>query len=435
MKEEGSKDDKRHEWLETLAAQSWQAELIASGLAIYGSLALAPLIDSGARYSQLVFNDEALDVMGLAFMYLYLAQAIITVCFVSHLAMRILWVGLLGLASAYPQGINTSNASYSRNFLTKLKSEFSDITTYTYKLDLVCSRIFSNFCGMAIVMFALSFWILLLIGVGQSLYAFTGVELTKQLMVGFIMIMFVIQIIANILNSKWMRNSKLSQKFGYPLYKFTSKPLLLAAYKPVNYTTWIQRTNQTTKQYLFGMIFMFMPIALLVGMRSDKVLSTFSSKDYFDLNEMPHYANDANYMDQVQSNVLLKPLIQSRNIQENYVQLFIPKLYRDNKHQELLCGIYYKEEKLEEPAERKAKVAYYEGCASSYFSISIDEGPQQQLNWNYLRNKYNNQRGYSTLIKLDGILPGAHLLKIKTGYKNKEGFEATRVIPFTYLPD
>ena len=46
---------KKPDWLTALESQSWQAELIASGLAIVGSLSLGPLINSFADRFLVVF--------------------------------------------------------------------------------------------------------------------------------------------------------------------------------------------------------------------------------------------------------------------------------------------------------------------------------------------------------------------------------------------
>ena len=48
------------EWLEVLESQSWQAELIASGLAIYGSLSLEKYLVQMIGWSMLHFDDYTL---------------------------------------------------------------------------------------------------------------------------------------------------------------------------------------------------------------------------------------------------------------------------------------------------------------------------------------------------------------------------------------
>ena len=49
--------NKKPDWLTALESQSWQAELIASGLAIVGSLSLGPYIDSFTDIILALFGD------------------------------------------------------------------------------------------------------------------------------------------------------------------------------------------------------------------------------------------------------------------------------------------------------------------------------------------------------------------------------------------
>jgi len=76
-------------WLEALEKQSWQAELIVSGLVIYGSISAGPWIDKGVIYMSTIFSDRILDFMSLLLTYIYLIYALIIVCFISHLVLRI----------------------------------------------------------------------------------------------------------------------------------------------------------------------------------------------------------------------------------------------------------------------------------------------------------------------------------------------------------
>lgn len=80
------------EWLQALEAQSWQAELIASGLAIYGSLTMGPYIEGITEWAALRFNDRILGILYYLFTYIFAAHAVLVISFIAHLALRILWV-------------------------------------------------------------------------------------------------------------------------------------------------------------------------------------------------------------------------------------------------------------------------------------------------------------------------------------------------------
>ena len=69
-------DKTKPEWLQALEAQSWQAELIASGLAIYGSLSMGVYLDGLAEWAVLRFNDRILNILYFFFFYIYCPRCI-----------------------------------------------------------------------------------------------------------------------------------------------------------------------------------------------------------------------------------------------------------------------------------------------------------------------------------------------------------------------
>ena len=105
-------NNNKPEWLQALEAQSWQAELIASGLAIYGSLSMGVYLDGLAEWAVLRFNDRVLDITYFLLLYIYSAHAILVISFITHLALRILWAGILGLSSVFPGGINMETKTF-----------------------------------------------------------------------------------------------------------------------------------------------------------------------------------------------------------------------------------------------------------------------------------------------------------------------------------
>lgn len=92
------------DWLKRLSTESWQAELLISGIAIVGSWQLSSTIEPMAKY--LLFNVR-LDYLGYARWVLYyfsLGVAILPFLFAFHFAVRAWWVGLVGLISVFPRG-------------------------------------------------------------------------------------------------------------------------------------------------------------------------------------------------------------------------------------------------------------------------------------------------------------------------------------------
>ena len=93
---ENQKEQQTPEWLRRLEQESWQAELIISGLALYGSFQLPEFI-----YAVIDFFIRHLSVSqyftGYMISYLMLlGVSVLSGFFIIHFVLRAYWVGLIG---------------------------------------------------------------------------------------------------------------------------------------------------------------------------------------------------------------------------------------------------------------------------------------------------------------------------------------------------
>ncbi len=51
----------------------------------------------------------------------------LTINFVLHFTLRTLWIGNIGLASVFPEGINENSDRNSQHFLSRLKARFPEL--------------------------------------------------------------------------------------------------------------------------------------------------------------------------------------------------------------------------------------------------------------------------------------------------------------------
>jgi len=416
-------------WLEELEKQSWQAELIASGLAIYGSLSLGPFIDKVVTYLSTMLPDRVLDVLVFVFIYIYLAHAIMVVSFITHLVLRIVWAGLIGLSSAYPDGINLENKTYPKHFLEKAKSEFPSLADYSLHLDRICSRVFSNLCFLIFTFLGFSFWILILIGIGELIFHLFQIDVTFYLIAIFGIALSLFSLVFSLFTVGPKKESDFSKKFSYPVTQWFSKGMLLFFYKPANYILWIQRTNQSTKQFMLGFL-LFVPITIILGMKISDVIGQLEKKEYFQMNASVYDASSRNYLDVNGDTRIGRPIIQSKIIKDDYLELFIPEVRREKNSRVKICGSFDGERNARELKNRIERSSYEENCATQYYKISINDGDPLNLKFTYQRHSLNGERGYLTYIPLDSLPNGSQLLNIKTGYQNEENEYAHRVIPF-----
>jgi hypothetical protein len=424
-------ENSKPEWLIDIERQSFQVELIVSGLAIYGSLALGTFLHEVSESLVLQFSDNVLFLLKFAFLYLFVAQKILLLGFITHFSLRVLWIGIVGLNSVYPQGIFRDSKVYPDHIMQSMTEEYPSISDYGMRLDRTCSVIFSILCAGIIVFTVIAIWLFIAIGISELLRTFLsdGIVYGIQIAVFTIFYLFVIILILLTVLGPYTTSS-VSKKYGYRLMSALNRGFFLMFHEPYAYITYTLRTNTTSRRFMIIIMILFM-ISIVVSFGD--VVKTFNlyQKDaFFAQNQSEADVYHRNYLDTYSGNYLLHPIIQSELIEDNYIKLFIPEFTRERKSREIICGAFSKNPKLSNLENKLARELYYDECGQSYYSIIIDKGRIGNLDFRRRRHNNKGQWGYQVIIPIDSITPGKHLLKIKMAYKNEENESASRVIPF-----
>jgi len=128
-------------WIQILAEQSWEAELIVSGVAIFGALRLPKELYRLIDWLLIHLADDYLVFASVMGLYLYISIQVMIAGFLIHFALRVTWIGFVGLYSVYPEIKQIS--LYSEDFNQKLKKGFPGLKTYVKTLDDTSSVVFS----------------------------------------------------------------------------------------------------------------------------------------------------------------------------------------------------------------------------------------------------------------------------------------------------
>lgn len=426
--------DKKPNWLQALEAQSWQAELIASGLAIYGSLALGSYIDDVASWSLLNFNERTLNIISYLLVYLYTAHAIMVVSFIVHLVLRILWAGILGLSSVFPQGINLESKAYAEHFKEKLKEDYSSLSSYSMDLDRSCSMIFSILCAMVVVFINISIYIILYLIVSFFLLKFLPVSVVNFIGFFIVGLLFLASIVLALLTQGKFKNSTFSKKYAYKINTIFTKAVYLIGGKSFNYISQTIRTNTSSKSFYIGMFVIMIGsmVSIFPKLLSD-TNQLFRGDAFANVSPDQIYATRSNYKDQLSEEgqkYILYPFIQSELINEDFLQLYIPKFQREQAVIDSICGEPYQwNDSITKPENRKLRAMSRQKCAKKYYTISIDDEVVDNLEFNYKKDFYANSKGYQVFISLGSISKGSHVLKIESKYKVGE-YQYVRSVPF-----
>ena len=151
------------EWLQQLATESWQVELLISGFAIVGTAQLSDFLEPLAAYALFTFRADVIGFIFYAHIYLLLGFALLPAIFAAHFAVRAFWVGVVGLASVYPGGIGPERtATIPEVYVARVRERYPPLPVWIDRTERVASLMFvtaallaMSFVGTAVAVVAL----------------------------------------------------------------------------------------------------------------------------------------------------------------------------------------------------------------------------------------------------------------------------------------
>lgn len=150
-------------WLEHLQRNSWEPEVIISGI----SLAFLFVIPSRLlEYSIILIQDYGLEHIPamLALTYFSLIISVFKIFLFSHLFLRFMWAGMLGITYAFPEGVMKEKLfKFSQNL------DYPHPNVYLLKLEKWCSMAYGFPISLVIPIFFITVYLVVLIAISLIL--------------------------------------------------------------------------------------------------------------------------------------------------------------------------------------------------------------------------------------------------------------------------
>lgn len=151
------KQKQEQEWLEQLQRNSWEPEVIISGIILAFIFAFPAQV---YEFAIRIIQDYGLKYLGAWLVLIYISQVInlFKIFFILHLSLRFAWAGLLGLSYAFPRGVINENLFKNARHYT-----YSRPSDMVLKLERICSMTFAFPLMLRIVFIIISCYLSLLL--------------------------------------------------------------------------------------------------------------------------------------------------------------------------------------------------------------------------------------------------------------------------------
>lgn len=144
-KENVNNNSKNSAWMEPLRRHSWEMELLLTGFVLIGLLQLPDYLEHLYQVLEMRIVDNhpmIQNMISLPIGIVYIGSRIMTAGLIILLLLRGFWIGLIGLSSAYPKGIDHEKLSFTQRFSYQQKKSMDTESTIV-RLDNICSSVFA----------------------------------------------------------------------------------------------------------------------------------------------------------------------------------------------------------------------------------------------------------------------------------------------------
>lgn len=381
-------DETTPKWLTDIQNNSWEPEIILSGLTItFLFIMNEPLYNFFAKLIQ----DYGLIMMGeLGFVFACISLNAVIVVLLFHLILRGLWVGMIGLSYVYPQGITRANLPKHHR-----EGDFDNAMTFVIKIERICSLLFSFIFSVI-----LTFVLIILVYSPIALIEITlsGSTLQKPLIIAYA---FLIAIPPSIMMTKFA---------NHPWVKKINNHV----YSCLIYT--IQtNTGSRSAFVLFGVLIVFsLPLSIaqiqsFKQMRDESLRETESS-----------YAviYDRHYLDKRNTSLrLAKTAIDQFEVSGDSLILNIAYYKQD----ELAYNSITTQSKPQDKEHVIVDLAIWkqQGLAA-LFDLSINDKPIKTKDWHVFESQQLGQNIYQLRLNISHLDKGKYQLKLNKWALSKQ---------------
>lgn len=438
--------NKLTKWLNKLQQESWQLELVISGFSIFLMMGALQAIRGFPR--DIAIASQGLgpgdNLLNVGYGVLMVACLFILINLVLHVLLRGIWISTIGLR--YVSGeIDFDSLRLSPKFDRLLRRKIGSFDEYILRLENLCSVVFAFTFLIVFMLLAagmyLGFVVLFINVFVDSILGSISQELADTLVFPILILLGVggLLYFFDFLTLGFFKRIKWLSYIYMPFYRLFSFVTLSFLYRPIYY-------NLIDNKFGRWVGFLMLPyVVIVLFLLSEKV---YSHAWYPDKPTALEMLND-HYDDQIgEKSLITTGSVPSKFVDNGFLELFIAYMPKEvNPSLEALCPDFKpfyeegfgtdlvfsangKEAKVRSEAPDSALV-----CFSKLYEIHIDDSLFTDNTFRFYRHPNYHEYGLVTLLDVDYLPRGEHIVEVKKLDKKVSNDRDTLVlVPFFSIP-
>jgi len=423
-------------WLQKLATESWQAELLISGFAIISSLQLVGLLEPMAELLLFNVRCSTLGYLKWALYYLGIGFVSLPVIFMTHFAIRVFWVGLVSLSSVFPHGIGPLRmATMTEDFVEEVRRDYPPMPRLIDKAERLASVLFTIAAMTAMVFLSIAVSLLILIAIsflvtrlsqGQIPFAYTFYAV-----VGITTFLWLLSLL--VVSTPLKRNARANK-----LYLWVSRLMRKVFYGvfeyPITYLQTVLMTNISLKRLIIPSIasYLLLLVSIIFVMRQPMNASLARADDLFERASRTDRYEASRYRDQwPPAFTAIHPYLDTERVAGQELVVYLPLLGEDEYQAERDLTYPERADKLSDEQWRLQRSQHLLAAYGEYLNFRIDSSQVTaiDLQWYYPIDQHN---GIRITLPVAYLPPGKHLLTIQVPHQEAKSpaWRPRAVLPF-----
>ena len=384
-------------WLARMQEQSWEPEIIISGIVLFALYQMPDLIRQLQHFlinnGFYVFSSGTVD--DLLISLLLVANIWLVIGFTTHLLLRSVWVAYVGLSFVYKKGIRTDQLRFRKPYPGLLFRD-SGFSRTIHRLERLCSTTFAiSFLLFMCILGAFFALTLLAVVIAFSLWVFPNYRSFEW--VDPILLTIILFLLIDFVSLGWLKRIPYFSRAYYPFYRLMSWLTLSPLYRRIYYG--LVSNHSKWKAGLLIFIFIAISIFLTFSIRSNSNIADFMLFRLDSKDEKSMYSGHyQNLMEDEPSNIVQVP---SDIISDQTLRVFlVHRTAFETTHIKPLCDYDNRVDTMPKPVLKME-------CLETFYDLNLN-GKKVETDYHYIKAPKTRQEGLVTYVDIAHLDKGMH---------------------------